>query len=97
MKIIKVIEVIASSETGFDDAAQNAIIEASKSIQNIQSIYIKEMKAKVKNNQITSYEIIGKISFVVDKKNIIDMGIFPKQKNRVDKIALKQRLWKLAV
>jgi flavin-binding protein dodecin len=67
MKIITVIEVIASSETGFDDAAQNAIIEASKSIQNIQSIYIKEMKAKVENNQITSYEIIGKISFVVDK------------------------------
>jgi len=66
MKIIKVIEIIASSETSFDDAAKNAINEASKSIQNIQSLYIKEMNAKVENNQIISFGIIAKISFEVD-------------------------------
>lgn len=68
MKIIKVIEVIASSETGFDDAAENAVKEASKSIQNIQSIYIKEMKAQVENNRITSYGVIAKISFAVENE-----------------------------
>ncbi|WP_318345770.1 dodecin family protein [Flagellimonas baculiformis] len=68
MKIIKVIEVIANSETGFDDAAENAVKEASKSIQNIQSIYIKEMKAKVENNRITSYGVIAKISFAVENE-----------------------------
>jgi len=66
MKIIKVIEVIASSESSFDDAAKNAINEASKSIQNIQSLYIKEMNAKVENNQIVSFGIIAKVSFEVD-------------------------------
>lgn len=66
MKIVKVIEVIASSEKSFDAAAREAINQASKSIQNIQSLYIKEMNAKVENNQIVSYGIIAKISFEVE-------------------------------
>ena len=67
MSIVKVIEVIATSEKGFDDAAQNALKEASKSVQNIKSIYIKEMNGKVENNQIVSYGVIAKISFTVNK------------------------------
>jgi flavin-binding protein dodecin len=43
MAIVKVIEVIACSEKSFDDAVRNALAEASKSVKNIQSIYIKEM------------------------------------------------------
>lgn len=66
MSIVKVIEVIATSEKGFDDAAQNAVREASKSVQNIKSVYIKEMNGKVENNQIASYGVIAKISFVVN-------------------------------
>ncbi len=68
MHIIKVIEVIASSNKSFDDAAQNAVSEASKSVQNIKSIYIKEMKAKVENNKISTYGVIAKISFEVDNQ-----------------------------
>ncbi len=68
MNIIKVIEVIASSNKSFDDAAQNAVSEASKSVQNIKSIYIKEMKAKVENNKISTYGVIAKISFEVDNQ-----------------------------
>jgi hypothetical protein len=66
MKIVKVIEVIAASEKGFSDATQNAIKEASKSVKNIKSIYINEMKANVENNKIVSYAVNAKISFEVD-------------------------------
>jgi dodecin len=67
MAIVKVIEVIASSEKSFDDATRNALIEASKSVKNIQSIYVKEMKATVEDNKIVSFGINAKVSFVVDK------------------------------
>lgn len=67
MAIIKVIEVIASSDKSFDDAARNAVAEAAKSVQNIKSIYIKEMNANVTNNQIVSYGVNAKISFEVNK------------------------------
>lgn len=63
MAIVKVVEVIASSEKGFDDAVQNALAEASKTIKNIDSIYVKDFKAHVKDNKISSYGVICKISF----------------------------------
>ncbi len=69
MKIIKVIEVIASSDKSFDDATNNALKEAAKSVQNIKSIYIKELNAKVENNNIVSYGVNAKISFDVAEKS----------------------------
>ena len=71
MSIVKVIEVIASSEKSFDDATRNALKEAAKSVKNIQSVYVKEMNAKVENNEITSYGVNAKISFVVNDSNNI--------------------------
>lgn len=67
MSIVKVIEVIASSNNSFDDATRNALNEASKSVKNIQSIYVKEMNAKVENNEIVSYGVNTKVSFLIDK------------------------------
>ena len=67
MSIVKVVEVIAESEKSWDDAAKNAIKEASKSIKNIKSIYVENMEAKVDGNKIIKYRINAKISFVVKK------------------------------
>ncbi|MCB7480141.1 dodecin family protein [Christiangramia sediminis] len=63
MGIVKVIEVIATSEKSFDDATRNAVKEAAKSINNIKSVYIKEMKANVKGDSITTYAVNANISF----------------------------------
>ncbi len=65
MAVTKVIEVIAGSEKSFDDAVQNALTEASKSVKNIKSIYVKEMNANVEDNQIVSFGVNAKISFIV--------------------------------
>jgi dodecin len=67
-KIVKVIEVIASSEKSFDDAARVAVAEASKTVKNIHSVYIKHMNANVENNQIVSYAVNAKISFLLEEK-----------------------------
>lgn len=66
MSIVKVIEVIAASQKSFDDAVKQALDEASKSVKNIQSVYVKEFKAEVKDNKIVSYGINAKVSFVVE-------------------------------
>ncbi len=66
MAIVKVIEVIASSTTGIDDALQNAVKEASKTIRNIDSVFVKDIKAHVKDDKIISYGLICKISFRLD-------------------------------
>lgn len=66
MSVVKVIEVLASSDKSFDDAVKNALKDASKSVKNIKSIYVKEMKAEVENNAVVSYGVNCKISFKVN-------------------------------
>lgn len=67
MSIVKVIEVIASSDKGFTEATENAVKEAAKTVNNIESVYIKHMNANVKDNEIVSYAVNAKISFLVSK------------------------------
>lgn len=65
MAVVKVIELLAESEKSWEDAAQVALTEASKTIRNIQSIYVKDMQAIVKDNQIIAYRLNAKVSFIV--------------------------------
>jgi flavin-binding protein dodecin len=60
----KVIEVMANSDKSWEDAAQQAVTEAAKSLHNIRSVYIKDHSATVENNKITGYRITAKISFL---------------------------------
>lgn len=68
MSIVKVIEVLAESDKSWEDAAQEAVKEASKTVKNIKSIYIENMEAKVDKKKIVSYRINAKISFVLESK-----------------------------
>jgi dodecin len=67
MAVVKVIELLAQSEKGFEDAIQVALDDAAKTIRNINSIYVKEFQAVVENNRITSYRVNVKLSFLVDR------------------------------
>ncbi len=65
MSVVKTIEVMAQSDKGWEDATQVAVTEAAKSVDNIESVWVKEMKAIVEAGKITTYRINTKISFVV--------------------------------
>ncbi|WP_439487997.1 dodecin family protein [Algoriphagus sp.] len=71
MKIIKVIELIATSDDSIEDALKNAVSEASKTIKNIDSVNISNIKAHVNDGNI-SYGINCKVSFRVDEKSPAD-------------------------
>ena len=66
--MLKVIEVLAESDKSWEDAASNAVKQASQSLHGIKSLYIKEMEAKVENDKITNYRINANISFKLDKE-----------------------------
>ena len=66
MKVLKVIEVIGNSNKSFEDAVNNVVKEASKTVKNIKSVYVKDMQVKVNDNQITEYRVNTKVSFVID-------------------------------
>jgi flavin-binding protein dodecin len=66
MSMLKVIEVLAESDTSWEDAAKKAITNAGKSVRNVKSIYIDNFEASVENDKIKSYRINAKISFLLD-------------------------------
>lgn len=69
MSVLKVIEVLGNSTVSFEDAVQNVISEASKSVKNIKSVYVKDMQVTVKNNQIVDYRVNTKVCFgIMDTK-----------------------------
>jgi flavin-binding protein dodecin len=63
--IAKVIEIIDESDTSWDDAVQNALTEASKTVDDIKEIWISGMKAIVENNKIARYRLTAKVTFVL--------------------------------
>jgi dodecin len=67
MPLVKVIELLAQSPKSWEDAAQTAITEASKTIKGIKSIYIKEFQGVVENDKVTAFRINAKISFEIDE------------------------------
>ena len=65
MSVLKVIEILADSDKSWEDAANNAVGEAAKSVRNIQSVYVNEMSATVKDGKIDMYRVNAKITFTV--------------------------------
>ncbi len=45
---------------------QHAVSEVSKTVRNIDSVYVKDVKAHVKDGKISTYGVICEISFRVE-------------------------------
>jgi len=67
MSVVKVIEVMAISTKSWEDAAQQAVNEASKTLKNIRSVYIQDHSAVVNKNKIVEYRITAKLSFEIEQ------------------------------
>ena len=64
--VLKVIEVLAESDKSWEDAAQDAVSRAGKTLHGIKSIYIKNFEAKVEGKKIIKYRINAHITFLLD-------------------------------
>lgn len=67
MSVIKVVELMSSSPNSWEDAAHKVVEEASQTLHNIRSIYIKDQSAVVTDNKIVEYRMTVKLSFEVDR------------------------------
>ncbi|MEQ1554530.1 MAG: dodecin family protein [Ferruginibacter sp.] len=66
MAIVKVIEVIATSKVSFEDAVKEAVKEVSKTIRNIDSVWVKDQKVHVNNGEVVSWGVVCKVSFRIE-------------------------------
>ena len=65
MSVAKVTEIIASSKKGFDDAVQNGVERADKTLKNISSAWVKDQSVQVENGKITEYRVVLKVTFIL--------------------------------
>jgi flavin-binding protein dodecin len=65
MAIHKVIEVISQSDKSWEDAAQRAVADAGKTVDQIKSIWIKNFEAIVRDNKIVEYRVNAHLTFEV--------------------------------
>ncbi len=65
MAVLKVIELMASSDKSWEDATKKAVATAAKTIKGIRSVWIQDQSAVVKDNKVTEFRVTAKISFEV--------------------------------
>ena len=58
---------MSESPSSWEEAAQNVVSEASKTLRNIRSIYVKEFTASVENDRVTGYRVNAKVTFEMER------------------------------
>lgn len=65
MAILKVIEVLSSSKTSWEDATAKGVEKASKSVKHIKSAFIQSQSVTVDDGKVDEYRVNLKITFEV--------------------------------
>lgn len=65
MSVARVTEIIASSPKSFDDAIEEGIKRATKTLQNVTSVWVKDQSIDIKKDKIDTYKVVLKVTFVL--------------------------------
>lgn len=65
MAILKVIEILSSSDKSWEDATRKAVKKASKSVKNIKSAYVQSQSVTVDGDSVSEYRVNLKVTFEV--------------------------------
>lgn len=66
MSIAKVSEISATSTKSFEDAIEQGIERANKTLRNVRSAWIKEQQVRVTDGSITKFQVNMMVTFVID-------------------------------
>ena len=67
MSIARIVEISSTSEKSFENAIEQGIARASKTLRGIKSAWIKEQELQVEGDKIVAYKVILKITFVLEE------------------------------
>lgn len=65
MSVAKVTEIIASSPKSFEDAINEGVKRANKTLENVKGAWVKDQKVSVEKGKITEYRVILRVTFVL--------------------------------
>jgi flavin-binding protein dodecin len=65
MSVARVTEITSSSKKSFQDAIEQGIDRATKTLKNVEGAWIQDQKVVVENGQITAYRVNMKVTFIL--------------------------------
>jgi flavin-binding protein dodecin len=66
MSVAKVSEISATSSKSFEDALQQGLARANKTLRNVKAAWVKEQQVHVSKGAITEYQVNMMVTFVID-------------------------------
>ena len=66
MAVARVTEISSTSSKSFEDAVQQGVARACKTLRNVRGAWIKEQRVDILDNQITQYQVNLIVTFVLD-------------------------------
>jgi len=66
MSVARVSEIQASSKKSFDDAMEQGISRANKTLRKVSGAWIKDQRVVITKGKITEYRVLMKVTFVLD-------------------------------
>jgi flavin-binding protein dodecin len=67
MSVARVTELSATSETGFEDAINEAVARATKTLRGVEGAWVKDMNVMIENGNITGYKVNVEITFMLEE------------------------------
>ena len=65
MSVAKVVEILASSPNGFDDAVKTGVERAAKTLDGIKGAWVQDQQVVVENGKVTEFRVALKVTFVL--------------------------------
>ena len=66
MAVARVTEISSTSEKSFNDAVQQGVLRATKTLRNVRSAWIKEQRVDIKDGRIAEYQVNMMVTFILD-------------------------------
>jgi dodecin len=67
MAVARVTEIIAGSKKSFEDAVEQGIARASRTLKNIEGAWVQDQKVVVQKGKIVEYRVAMKVTFILEK------------------------------
>ncbi len=67
MSIARVTELSASSETSFEDAINQAVARATKTLRGVEGAWVKDMNVLIEDGNIEGYKVNVEITFMLEE------------------------------
>jgi flavin-binding protein dodecin len=67
MSVAKITEISSTSKKGFEDAINEGIARATKTLKNITGAWISEQKIDVEDDKIVRYRVTMRVTFILEK------------------------------